>query len=263
MSDAGSPLREDSRPGVSGKRVARQAPSMFRDPLVRTMAFIASGLVILFLVTVVSVLVTGITTSSGPRTQTERQVAVAGAAVKAGSTDPAQWGEYIAALIGNGQYATARDVISRGRASVDDSGTADFGLAEARLAAAQKDYEGAIAAADKTMKQADKAYQAKIVAGGTTGRSAKAQGLPENYYDAVLIKAYAYRDLRKWDKAIAMFDLYIGKNPSAADILVDRGNAKIDAGDRAGAEKDFRTALTYVPDSQDALAGLTKIGASK
>ena len=236
---------------------------MFQDPMVRTMTFIAGLLVIVFLVTVVSVLVTGVTASSGPRTLTERQVAVAGAAVRAGSTDVGQWGEYLAALIGNGQYTTARDVITRGRASIDDSGTATFTLAEARLAAAQKDYKGAITAAEKVKAQTQKVYDAKITAGGTTERGAKLQGLPETYYDAVLIQAYAYRDLSEWAKAIAAFDIYIGKNPSAADILVDRGNVKIDAGDRSGAEKDFRTALTYIPDSQDALAGLKKIGASK
>jgi Flp pilus assembly protein TadD len=57
--------------------------------------------------------------------------------------------------------------------------------------------------------------------------------------------------------------VYIAKHASAADILVDRGNAKIGMGDKAGAEKDFREALRYVPYDEEAKAGLKKIGVAQ
>ena len=58
-------------------------------------------------------------------------------------------------------------------------------------------------------------------------------------------------------------DAYIAENPQAADILVDRGEAKIELKDNAGAEADFRAALKFVPDDKRAIAGLAKIGATR
>jgi hypothetical protein len=52
-------------------------------------------------------------------------------------------------------------------------------------------------------------------------------------------------------------------NPTASDVFVDRGYAKIELKDNAGAEKDFRTALRFVPYDQQAKDGLKKIGVAQ
>lgn len=259
---AGSTMLE-SVPEPTPQKPKASRGGIFRDPVVRTMAFVSAGLAALILVTVVSVLLTGVAAPSGPHTLAEQQVAVAGAAVKDGSKNPADWGNYVSALIANGDFGTAREVIKQGRASVNDSATADFSLAEARLYTAEKDYTGAIKAADKAMAQMKAANDALRSSGGMKAKSADLVGLPDNYYDAVLVKGYAYRELKKWNDAIAQFDIYIEHTQGASDILVDRGNAKISAGDKSGAEADFRTALKYVPDDSEALAGLNKIGATR
>jgi tetratricopeptide (TPR) repeat protein len=224
------------------------------------MTWTAVVILVLFLVTVISALVTGVLTPSGPRTLAEKQAAVAGEAVRQGSTDTAVWGQYIASLIASGQYARAKGVIADGRASIDDSQTAEFTLAEARLYGAQKQYDSAIESADAAMKQMKDYWDSLIAAGGMTANSARLDGLPSNYYEALLIKAYAYRDMRHWDKAIAEFDLYLDYEPTAADILIDRGMAKIETGDKSGAEADLRKALGFIPDSTEALRGLEKLG---
>ena len=60
-----------------------------------------------------------------------------------------------------------------------------------------------------------------------------------------------------------MFDLYLNAHRTASDILIDRGNAKIQLKDKKGAEADFRAALKYVPYDEQAKAGLKKIGAAQ
>lgn len=249
-------------PAPAAPQPARK-PGMMSDPLVRRMAYASVGLVVLFLVTVLSLLVTGVMAPTGPRTIAEKEIAVGRAAVSQGTTDTAVWGGYIAALVNSGDYSSAKRVISDGRATLSESSTAEFTLAEARLLNAQKDYNGAIEAADKVMELLDADLEARLAAGGNIKKRAEISGHHENYYLAILIKAYAHQSLGEWEKAIEQFDIYIEREKGAADILVDRGKAKIEAGDLEGAEEDFRTALKFIPDSKDALAGLDKIGVDR
>lgn len=262
MSDVLPPIEVDETESEN-RTVTRPRSRMMNDPVVRRMAYLAAGLVIVFLLVVVTALLTGVATPSGPRTLAEREVAVAGAAVQAGSTDTAVWGQYIAALIADKQYGRAKDFIAQGRESLDDSKTAEFSLAEARLYSAQKQYKKAIEAAEKTKKQVKDAFDARIAQGGMAKKAAELEGISSNYYDAILVEAGAYRSLEDWANAIAQYDLYIEGNGGASDILVDRANVKIESGDIAGAEKDFNEALRFVPDDPEALAGLKKIGVSK
>jgi len=236
---------------------------MFDDPMVRTLGFVAFAIVVAFLIIALSAVLTGVTDRTGPRSLAEREVAVAGAAVSAGTKDPAVIGTYIAALISSGQYSRAEREIATARKSIDDSVTAEFTLAEARVLSARGKHQEAIRAGERALKQIDDAYKATLKLGGEKARVAQNDGLHQNYFDAVLVIAYANRELKQWDKTIEYFDIYIKANPSAADILIDRGNAKIETGDKAGAEADFRTALKYIPDSEEALSGLSRIGVKR
>ena len=216
----------------------------------------------MFLIVVVGVLLSGVTSPSGPRTLAENELSVSGDAVRKGSKDPAVWGAYIAALIENRRYSQAQNIIKEARASIDDSATAEFDVAEVRLLNARKDYKQAIPVADKGQKRIEKWQAATIAAGGLKANRAKLSGLHDNWYILSLLKADAYRAMGDWSKAIAEMDAYIVRQPGAADILVDRGNAKIQIKDTAGAEADFKQALKFVPDDKEALAGLAKIGAT-
>lgn len=261
MRDARMDVGDTPTPDVA-PRVTRSRPSMLKDPVVLRMTYVAIGLVILFLVSVMGVLLSGITSPSGPRTLAEREAAVSGEAVQAGSKDPAIWGQYIAALIASGQNTRARDVIAQGRESMDDSATAEFTLGEARLYAAGNDHQKVIDTAEVGMAQIQKAWDVLVSSGGTKAQQAKLDGLHDNYYTFALLKAESLAELGDWAKAIEQYDLYIVRNPGAADILIDRADAKIEIGDKAGAEADFRKALEFIPDNPEALAGLEKIGAA-
>ena len=262
MPEAGPP--KDPQPNAAPSPRMPKSRSMFDDPVVRKMGYGAFGLVVLFLIAVLSVVFSGVIGgSTGPRTLAEKEVAVAGAAVANGSADAELWGSYIASLIANGDYGRARRAINDGRKSVDDSRTAEFALAEVRLLRAQDKLDDALKTADKALKQMEAAHKKALAGAGTIAMTARANGLPENYYNVILIKAYIYRDQKKWDQAVEQFSLYLKKNAGAADVLVDRGNANIAAGDKAAAEKDFRAALKFIPDSEEAIAGLDKIGAKQ
>lgn len=261
MPEAGP--RKDAPQNDTPVRSAPRKRGMFDDPMVRKMVFITFGLVIVFLVTALSAIFTGVVGRTGPRSFAEKQVAVAGAAVGEGTKDPTVIGDYVAALIASGQYSRAQREITSAKKSLDDSATAEFTLAEARLLSAQDKYEESIRAGERALKQINADYQAKLKVGGEVTRVAKNDGLHENYFETVLLIAYAHRELKQWDKAITSFDVYLGRFSDAADILVDRGNAKAASGDKKGAEADFRTALKYIPDSQEALDGLSKIGVAR
>lgn len=260
MSDAGPDLNLSPEP-ASSRRRSSEPTGIFRDPVVRRMTYIAFGLVILFLVTVASALVTGVLGSGGPRTLAEKELAVYGAAVREGSKSPEVWATYISALVADGQYGRAAGVIEDARRSLDDSRTADISIAEVRLFAAQNKTEQAIAAADAAMKQIQDNWEARLAAGGTIAAGARVDGLPANYYTAILLKAYIYRDAKDYASAVEQFDLYLEKYPTASDILIDRALAKIELGDIAGAEADLRSGLQFDPGNAQALDALDSIGA--
>jgi tetratricopeptide (TPR) repeat protein len=224
------------------------------------MAYAAFALVVLFLVLTLSALITGVVTPTGPRTLAEKEIATSETLVLSGHASAVQWGQYIAALTANGDYGRARNALAQARASVDDSNTAEFVVAEARLNLAQKKYQVAADAAVAGRKKIKDAYDARIAAGGDIAKKAKQNGINDNYYLLALLAADGYRGLGQWQKAIEQFDAYLAKYPTASDILVDRASVKVEAGDKAGAEKDYRQALKFVPDDPEALAGLKKIG---
>jgi len=233
------------------------------DPVVRGMMFATLGLVLLFLTAVLGVLVTGVADRGAPATLAEKEIAVGEEAVRKGSTDTAVWMDYISALILNEQYARAEQTIEDGRAVLAKTAAPDLLLAEARLLSAQESYTPAIAKADEAMKQMKAALDKRVAAGGQEEKTATIEGLPDNYYSAVLVKALAFENLKQWDKVVEQYDIYLKEMPTAADILVDRAQAKAELGDTAGAEKDYRGALKFIPDNEEANAGLAEIGVEK
>ena len=243
--------------------VRRPRRSMFDDPVVRALAITSGLIMILFLATVVGVLTSGLLAPTGPRTLAEKELATARNAVSAGTAEPRLWGKYVATLVDAGQFGRARSVLSEARKNLDDEGTGEFDLAEARIQLGEEKYEAAIEAGQRAMEQVSAAYDEVVSKGGLSGSRAQIRGLHENYYFATLLVAEANEELGNWDEAIANYDIYIGKFRGAADILIDRGNAKFETGDKAGAEKDFRDALRFVPDSREARAALEKIGAGE
>lgn len=263
MSESGSDLKPTETPRVRS-RTASQPTGIFRDPVVRRMAYVAFGIVILFLITVASALVTGVLGgNTGPRTLAERELAVTGAAVQAGSVSAEVWASYISALVNDGQHRRAANVIEEARGSIDDSRTADITIAEVRLFTAQERYDDALASADAAMKQIKDNWEQRLAGGGRVAAGAQADGLPQNYYTAILLKAYIYRDGGRHNDAIEQYNLFLEENPTAADVLIDRALSRIEVGDNAGAEQDLRAALRFDAANEQALEALDRIGVAR
>lgn len=261
MSD--SKLIHETPPDDSVEASQSNKPRLLDDPVVRVMVYVSVGIVILYLVAALSVLTTRVTQPTGPRTLAERELIVAAAGLGP-QTKGEAWTPYITAMIATGDTARAGIALQQARASV--SGTmpvSDLDLAEARLLRAKGDNEKSVLMADKAMKGYVAENEARIAAGGKVATAAKTAGYGENYYNAALVKAHALTEMERWKESVEVFDIYLLHDPAASDIFVDRGNAKASLNDKPGAEKDFREALRFVPDDEQAQAGLKRIGAAQ
>lgn len=248
-------------PSGATKKQRSPRKSMFRDPVVRRMTFIALGLVALYMAGILGAIVFRLVGSSAPRTAVERQLLELEASTKGGDKSPETWARYIDTLVVAGRFSEAKRTIENGKKVVDQSEGAEVTLAEARMYLQQKDYKKAIAAADAAAAIIDKKYQ---VESKSTKRPNKAMafGINANFWEARLVRAQAYEQLGDHASALKDYDEFLKNNETASDVLVMRANVKLKLNDPKGAEADFKTALSYEPANQEALDGIKKIGAN-
>ena len=258
MTDA-EPLTpaDDSAP-TTGSSAALSAA----DPVLRAMLVAIIGVIILFLVAIISAMVFGyIGTPKAPRTAVERELNVLSAKVETGKADVKTWANYVKALTAAGQYSKAQAALDKSlKAAKSDK---SFLLVEqARLDLATERYSESAKSADKAIAEAERELQKRLEE--VAKKNVKAdleKERPLSWGEAALIKAEALGRTEDIDAAIKAYDAYLVLMPTASDMFVERGQLKAKNGDKAGAEKDFREALRFVPDSQPALDGLKQIGA--
>ncbi len=234
------------------------------DPAIRWLTIAIFAIVIIWLGAVLSALVFGIIgTPSAPRTETERNLMILGAQVDSGKATTQTYADYISALISAGQLSKAQAAIDKALPATKKDKS--YLLAQqAELSLARKDYPATVTAADKAMAEAEKELKAFMAANVKANRKSTAGAvMPTAYETAALAKADALLAQKKYPEAIKAFDLYIKQSPTDSDVFVRRAEAKVLAGDKKGAEADYRTALKYIPDYQAALDGLKKIGAAQ
>jgi tetratricopeptide (TPR) repeat protein len=254
---AGTAPRKSARKPAPRKPGAKRA-SIWRDPIVRTLAWIAAALVVLYLITIVAALVMGVLRSTGPRTALERDEQIYEAAVQQNPSDVDAWRRYIDSLVGNGQFAAAQAAVDRALAAADETGTEAISTALARLHFATGRYQDAIDVADESRTRLETWYE--VAKAQEDSPEARGNEINENYWALQLLKSEAYARLNDLPAAIEAIDVFLEARPTAADVLVRRGYLKIDAGDTAGAEADFRRALDFLPGDETALEGLKQIG---
>lgn len=247
------------KPGT--RKVVKKRVSIFRDPVVRTLSWVAGVLIVGYLVFVVSALVLGVLGQSAPRTIVERNQQVYEAAVLEDPSNILAWSRYIAALIDTGQYTAAQAAIERAQEAVNEAGTEDISTAQARLYFATGRYQEGIDLANEIRGRLE-AYYEEAAAQDDSPESRGAE-IGENYWTLLIMKAEAFVQLGDTTAAIEQFDTFLEERPQAADILVRRGDLKAQSGDTAGAEADFRAALRYLPDDPAALDGLRQIGVAE
>jgi tetratricopeptide (TPR) repeat protein len=232
------------------------------DPVVRWLVLAVFGVIVLWVVGLLSAVVFGVVSPpKAPRTTVERNLLILRQQVQAGAADTRTWARYVDALITAGQLSKARESI--GIALQQAKADKSYLLAEqARLYLAAKDYSDAVRSADDAVAQADAERQAQAKANAARQITASV-GLPESWDLAVLTKAQALVLSGDGANAVKTYDAYLEKHKTDADIIVRRGDAKAALGDTAGAAADYREALKFIPDYKSALDGLNRIGADK
>jgi len=263
MSESNLIPDESAQPqqAVAAPRTVKKRKSIFKDPVVRVLSVVAGGLVVLYLATVVAALLMGILGSTEPKTMVERNLQFYEGKAMRTPNDPAVWRGYVLSLIAAKQHSKAQDVIDKATKAIDQKASQDILTAQAELYYAQKDYKKAITTADQVQKKLDVYYEAAKKKTGSPEFTGKE--ISENYWQALLVKAESQAELGQTDAALKSFDAYLKQYKTAADVFVRRGNLRADAGDKEGAEKDFKQALVYLPEDRGALEGLEKIGAKQ
>jgi len=166
------------------------------DPVVRLMAYVSLGLVVLVLATALGVIVTGVASPRGPRSSAERQLMTAAAIAKGASGEASA--PYVNALIAAGNLPAARVALTEARGSVSaTTPVSDLDLAEARLLSADNDYAKAATLADKAMQGYVVEHAALLVKSGKTAADEKSPISAVGYYDAALVKAYALVKMKR------------------------------------------------------------------
>jgi tetratricopeptide (TPR) repeat protein len=234
------------------------------DPVVGWLTLGIGLVIILWLVGVLSALLFGVwSPGQAPRTSAERDLRALTLVAKSGKANSRTYAQYVGVLIGAGQLRRAEQALD-GALKAAKADKSYLYSQQAQLFLARKDYAGAATAADKAMAEAKAELQAYKDENLKNNRKANAgASMPASYAEAALAKAQALVASEDWAGAIKAFDLYIAEQPIDSDIIVRRALAKIEAGDKAGAEADFRAALKYIPDYQPALDGLKRIGAAQ
>ncbi len=216
------------------------------------------GVTILWLAFLVSTVVWGLATTSGPRTAVERSLGVYRAEVDKGTDDPQVWADYISALISGRQYSLAESTVEEALAVVTDK-TSLILAQQTRLYFESGEYEASIEAADATIAASDDEFARTKEDYEQRGISATPER-SAGHATALLLKARALSELGRAEESIEVFDLYLVDLPTAADVLVLRGDVKAESGDVEGAATDYRRALEFVPDLAEAQDGLAAIG---
>jgi len=241
-----------------------QGPRRTSDPIVRWLTLAIAGVILLWLVGILSAMMFGLLTpASLPRTAAERDLMALNATVQSGKATTQTYAQYVSTLIGAGQLSKAQQALNEALNTAKTDRSYLYAQ-QADLLLAQKDYRGTVTAADKAMAEANKELKAFMDNNLKNNRAAAAGAvIPTSYTDAALAKAQALLASKDYAGAIKAFDLYLKQSPTDSDILVQRAQTKIQVGDKKGAAADFRAALKYIPDYQPALNGLKQIGAAQ
>ena len=192
-----------------------------------------------------------------PRTSIERRVMMLGAEVARDPGNAEAWVGYVSGLAASGQRAAAlRAIGSALRALEDDSPVLAL---RAQLEHQAGNDATALETASETVTAA-LAYRKQRLEDMRRKGVVPAPEPSEAIIDAELVVAEIRLTRGEYAAAVKACTAALQENPTMADVLAMRGDARARSGDRKGASKDYRSALQYDPGNLEAVTGLRAIG---
>jgi tetratricopeptide (TPR) repeat protein len=245
---------------------AQEQPAIYEEYAATEPDRIATVLkyaVAFFIVTILCVLmyalIVGVFAPPAPRTLIESSLLEAQAAVKANPGSGQAWGALAGAQWAAGDESEAWATLEQGRKRVKDGSMVVINVMTLRFLSAEgKDAE--------ILKRADGYIKAAAVtrvneAAKNAGKGIKTfadSGDNSREIELFTLKATSQGNLGKWKDAVKTLDIAVELDPLGADLLTMRGWAKLRAGDKKGAKKDFKQALAYMPDNASAKQGMAE-----
>ncbi|MCL2491393.1 MAG: hypothetical protein FWE87_01395 [Coriobacteriia bacterium] len=241
----------------------REDSSMWSDPVVRVLGVLVVLVIIGGLMTLVSMLVTGVLPLAfSPQTSQDADIAQYQSIVEA-NQDPESWSRLIIALGNSGKMNEARKQLEAFRvADLDMTQTQAVAYAEASLLMMEDKYDEALLLLQKMRADLWEAYETELASEGEKNW-AIAFGIPQNYFQATLDIAHIFIAQNRDAEALEMLDDYLSKLPTDASTLITRGKLKLRMNDIDGAEQDFLAAQRFLPDEEEILKGLEEIEARR
>jgi tetratricopeptide (TPR) repeat protein len=236
---------------------------MWADPVVRILAAAIIVLIVGALMTLISMLVTGVLPLMfSPQTADEADMAQYQTAVEE-IADPESWSKLILALARAGKSAEANRQFEAFRATEPDvTRTQAIAYTEAGLLIIEERFEEALVVLSGLRSALWEAYQTEL-ATEKEQNWAVAYGIPRNWYQASIDMADIYIELGRDSEALEVLNDYLEKMPTDASTLVTRARLKQRMGDLNGAEKDFLAAQRFLPDDEQVLRGLEEVRAAQ
>jgi len=232
--------------------------SFRRDPIARIIAGAIGLMIIGALLALVFALTSGFfVIGDSPQNYDEQKViSTRNYLLIADDRSKAQaWADYIMALELNGQSSEARDELALAQAeNLEVERSQAIMFAHAFLLEREGRIDEASALYTELSALLMEAYETELARGGDKNW-AIASGVPENFLRAQLSLASFAIKAKDWESALSYLDTYLEIKSTDAGVLIDRGNVKLELGDKQGALKDFERALMFLPDDPEALEG--------
>ena len=245
------------------KMKSREPKSGISDSYIRNLLFIAALVIIGALLTMVFAVLSGVISFDQRQAANIQEFAVARATAYAEDELTAGATSQLAlSLIENNQFTEAERVINEalGRDWPDTERNQGIMYAYAVLAHQQGDIDTAIERYIYVMETLRADFERVYNDEGLEPNWARAFGLHPNYFESAVALSFLYRVQGDFAKEVEMLDIALEGFPTAGDIYVFRGNAKLELGDNEGAIADFNEALRFIPGDEYALTGLEMAG---
>ena len=244
-------------------RVAKTKPqSVGADPYIRNLLAIAALVIIGALLTMVFAVLNGVIDFNQERVTNVDEFAIARATALSDVDGTAGNISHLAiALINNGQLSEANALIQDALLMEwpDTERSQGIMFAYAALAEAQGNLDLAIERYEYVMENLRKDFD-RVYASDVEPNWARGFGMHSNYYESAVAMAFIYEQKGDIEKQIEMLDIAISGMPTAADLILWRGQLKLAQGDNAGAIEDFNNTLRFLSDNEEALRGLEEAG---